>query len=294
MNLRIPTIHAVQSILVQTVLLLGFSDCILAQETKSDAEDKATQRWLEFYRVVASEYEVIAPDVSEKPLEPSPEPLYTFFYPSHFRKPHGAFYVWTWEKRPYAVGCLWSQLEQNGRRTLVHELHSLSTNELTGTWLNRFQWRPTAAGLEFGDVPNTAPPGTTGSLQKTQLRAIARRFEGTSHREEDRPLKILPHPLYEYEIKGNENRRGALFGLFDERDAEILVLIEAQSKDDALRWMFAPVRFSDAPITLRCSEVVVWDQPAKGYSDSTKPYYSPRPTQYDTNLNDVVLPRDRK
>jgi hypothetical protein len=284
----------------QLAFVLLFANSSLAQESKSDTESKETKRWMEFYRVVASEYELKAPSISDMQLDSSSEPLFTFYYPSHFRKPHGAFYVWTHQKRPHVVGCLWSQLEQDGRRTLVHELHSLSTSTVIGTWQNKFQWKPDSAGLEFLSVPDVGPAPISSASQKTQLRAIARRFSGTSHREEDRRLTILPHPLYQYEIQDAQDsptgdvRNGALFGLFDERDAEILILIEAQLHETELQWMVAPVRFSDAPISLKCSDVDFWKQPALGYDDSTKPYYSPRPTMYNASLNEVVLPTDRK
>lgn len=260
-----------------------------AQRDDRGLDDESIARWKSFYQIVANDYSMAADGVD---LVVSPEPVFNFVYPYQFRKAHGSFFVWTHHRRPYAVGCMWSQLERSGRRTLVHEFHSLSRRPLTATWRDRVKWTPSSSGIEFHDVKDAPRVADTAALRRIQMRSLARQFDGFTHREKARPLRVLSQALYAYESPQLDIPSGGLFALLDEQDVEIILWLEAQAKDETLVWRYAPVPFSEAELTLRHDGLEVWTDPGRGYADPTMPFYSPRPSRHQPDLSDVQLPGD--
>jgi hypothetical protein len=119
-----------------------------------------------------------------------------------------------------------------------------------------------------------------------QLRSIAKPFDGFTHREQIRSLILFPQPLYKYQDPDSGILAGAVFGLFDGRDAEIILMIEARQNGDQRQWAYAAVPFSEGELSMRYDGKEIWSATARGYSDSTQAFYSPRPAQHDPALED--------
>ncbi len=276
------------------VILLSFvlqsADGICQDAEQEGWDDAAYARWQSYYRQIASQYEIVAVEAGKDKLTVTDQPVFSYKYAQQFRKSHGAFYVWSSGQRPYVVGCLWSQLEPWGKRTVVHELHSLSPGKITATWKDAVSWEPVSSTIEFKAVPDTKAPSEQADKLESEMRTVAKKFDGTTHREQDRQLILLPKPLYEYRSEQAGILCGGLFGLFDGRDAEIFVLIEAQQANHVREWKYAVAPFSEAPLTLRHAKQVVWTAPKRVYDDPTQPFFAPRPAQHAPDLKDVILP----
>lgn len=245
-------------------------------------DETGYKRWLDFYERVARHYSIKLKN-SGKELEVTPEPVFSYQYPEQFYRTHGSIFIWSHQGRPQVVGCIRSQLERSGVRTLVHELLTLSSRPLIGQWRESIRWIPGKSPIEFKPIPGAEHPASTPAARLAQRGFLIQQFDGTSHRETERPLTPFPQPLYEYE-EGTSS--GGVYGLFDERDAEIILLLESRVVDGEPTWTYAAAPFSEAELTLRHEDEVVWNEPERPYLDPTKPFYSPRPSRHDPQLLD--------
>jgi hypothetical protein len=98
------------------------------------------------------------------------------------------------------------------------------------------------------------PPATTPARRLLQAKQLASNFSATSRRDDrDWELRLLPRPLYRYELpKNNESDLldGVVFGLVQGTDLEIVLLLEAVNGITP-SWRWAPARMSDLPLSLQ-------------------------------------------
>jgi hypothetical protein len=87
--------------------------------------DKAQfQRWQEYYRRVAAEYELEQGKDRPMPLKLRPEPVLSYANPAGRGRGHGAMFVWTRDVRSEVLGAIWSR-QPGEQRYVIHEMHSL-------------------------------------------------------------------------------------------------------------------------------------------------------------------------
>jgi len=191
------------------------------------------------------------------------------------------------------VGVVFSQLELNAPiRTVITELHSLAPGGLSGDWGDETKWRVEAGDIEYQTIEDAPAPADVAPLRRAQMRVIAQRFSGTTFREKPMPLEVLRQPLLTYESPELSVLTGGLFGLFDERDIEIVLQIEARIEDGEATWVYLPVRLSDKELEMRYQNQRVWSDPRRGYLDPSSPFFAPRIEQHDPELKDVELGDD--
>jgi len=129
-------------------------------------------------------------------------------------------------------------------------------------------WAPESAGVEFHDVPNGPPPAETPVLRLAQMKSLGARFTATltgwkDDESEKEPLRLLPRPLYRYDIKAATDthanlRDGALFAFVQGTDPEALLLVEDVVLDDRPRWQYAFARATSGGLEARLGDKLVW------------------------------------
>ena len=174
----------------------------------------------------------------------------------------GEVYVWTYRGRPEVIGSMFSHPTPDGRRTVCHELHSLSSAVLVADRLASEQWVPQAPGLDLKPVEGAPKPAGNPGLRLAQIRALAREFSGRSLSNEGQAweLRLLPRPLYRYESSDPVVLDGALFALVSSAgtDPEIILLLEARVGQSGPQWLYGAARFSDMSLWLSHKNHEVW------------------------------------
>lgn len=171
----------------------------------------------------------------------------------------GDVFVWTHEGQPQIVGCVLSGPIGNSR-LCFHEFHSLAEGPLTQVdLLTNRRWQP-EAGLARTPVKDAPPPAETAAGRLAQMRQLCRDF--TAHMEADGSweLRHLPQPLFRYGEKDAEVVDGALFAYVWTKgtDPELILMLECRQSAGGLAWHYAPVRFSNRPLSLEHSGQEVW------------------------------------
>ena len=256
------------------------------------ADKESIKRWMKYYKQIAGEYDIRLEDHPNDKLKPSAQAIHSYMYEADKDKRHGAFFVWTQHGRPEAIGSIWSCLSPNSQtqRTVVHELHSLSLNRLTGKWKKEVLWTPQEAGARFMEIPKSTPPAKLVGLRLAQMRSMAREFKGYVFHGRKVPLRLMPQPLYRYESTKSHVLDGAIFGLFDGWDPEILLLIEARQTEGKTEWLIAPVPFTGTPLALEFAGSSFWEKPRASYLDRTSVFYAPRVEIVDAQLKTKTEP----
>ncbi len=280
-------------------LMAGFLSLALLQTgpeasaEKTDAEKALLKKWMEFYTQEASQYEISLNADKQIKLEFQPKIILKYTNPARGRRQHGAFYVWTYDGRPEAVGTMWTVLDRidTTKRNLAHEFHSLSLSPLISKRPQRIGkrgvvplWSPQGPGIKLEKVSNTDAPAKTMSGRLIQMRRIARDFSAVSiHPDEnnERELRLLPQPLYCYKSDSAKVVDGALFTFVMGTDPELLLLIENRIVNGKPHWHFAAARYSHIPLKLRRGGRIVWE------CEEAEPYVGRNPYFVYWNVSQV-------
>ena len=177
--------------------------------------------------------------------------------------------------RPLAAACLYPW---DGR--LIHDLQSLSRGKIVARKGGTLVWQPQEAGVKFAPIPGAPPPEGSPLARLRQMKTLAEQFQSamlgwkadSTDREE---LRMLPRPLYRYEIKEGQVVDGAVFAFVMGTDPESLLLIEAVKGDDGkANWQFAFARRTSGELEGRHQDKVVW------HADRYPPTGNPTLTNY--------------
>ena len=129
-------------------------------------------------------------------------------------------------------------------------------------------WSPSSAGVEFRKIPGAKAPAATPAARLREMKLLAERFEGTmtgwnAAATDRETLRLLPRPLYRYEIMRNEDDKvtpvdGALFAFAMGTDPEIVLLLEATGTGESATWEYACVRATSGGLEMRLDGAIVW------------------------------------
>jgi hypothetical protein len=172
--------------------------------------------------------------------------------------------IWAHNGRPEALASIFPW-----EGYLCHEFGSLSRRtKLVARDKNGVVWSPNVAGVEFKNVPDAPPPADTPVARLRQMKAMAERFKATmtgwkgdnSDREE---LRLLPRPLYRYELKEAKEASphlldGALFAFVMGTDPEVVMVLEAVGAADQVVWQYAFARATSGGLETKLDGNVVW------------------------------------
>src|SRR5947209_8342583 len=213
----------------------------------------------------ASEFSITVETGSKtkKELALQKEPCFEWTNPTRQGLQQGVVFLWLWEGRPSALGCIFSQPHDKPvGRQVIHEMHALDVEKLIVTRPNtRNEWKPQAglARKELGEAP---VPAATPGARLLQMRRLAQEFTGHEIDSEGKrwELRLLPAPLYRYPAAKTGVLDGALFTLVSNAgtDPEVLLLLEAREEAGKTRWEYACGRFSDRSLYVQRKEKEVW------------------------------------
>jgi hypothetical protein len=207
-------------------------------------------------------YELLPSAEARTPL--TPQVGMRWINASRGREAQDYLLLWVHDGRPVAAASVFPF-----GRDLCHELCSLSRQaELVARDRSGTVWAPQSAGVKFQDVPDCPAPAGTPELRLTQMKSLGARFSATltgwKDDESDREvLRLLPRPLYRYDIKAAAEthpdlRDGALFAFVQGTDPEVLLMIEEVVLDDRPRWQYAFARATSGALEARLGEQLVW------------------------------------
>lgn len=220
----------------------------------------------------ASTYDLKLQDRARSPLTLMPQPIMKWSNPARNNE-DGAVFLWLKDGRPEVIGSLFTYKIKRVRTK--HELHSLATVPLKGTYQGTAVWNAPAAGVVFAAVPGASEPAETSRQRLVQLKALAREFTAklTDKNQQATELRLLPQPLHRYEPTSGDVRDGAIFSFAIGTDPEALLLLELRRTGDVWRWEYAFARF-------HFDEITAWHQGKQVY------YVERDGTQLNTNLGD--------
>jgi hypothetical protein len=251
---------------VTTVLILAFCGAGRQEANRPQSNQAATsksQRLLELHKNDAASFSFFRDAERTQKLTFKREPVYRWTNPARSGGQAGEVLVWTYRGRPEVVGTVFSHPRSDGRRTVNHELHSLSLAVLVVDRKASEQWVPRAPGVDLKPVEGAPKPAGTATLRLAQMRSLAREFNGRSESRdgESWELRLLPQPLYRYESTDPDVLDGALFALVSTAgtDPEIILLLEARTAPSGPAWFFAAARFSDMSLWLKHKGHEVWN-----------------------------------
>jgi len=88
-------------------------------------------------------------------------------------------------------------------------------------------------------------------------------------------LRLLPRPLYDYELRPTDSALGgALFVFCEGTDPEVLLMLETRQTEDGPRWQFALAAFSNYELHGSLAGKEVWSVPKRGRPPKTSPRWA--------------------
>jgi hypothetical protein len=172
--------------------------------------------------------------------------------------------IWPHNGRPVAMASIYPW---QGKMT--HEFDSLSReNKLIARDKDRVIWSPETAGVEFKDMPKAPSPAKTAPERLRQMKAIAERMKATmtgwqADNSDQEVLRLLPRPLYRYELKNAKDPDpnlldGALFAYVLGTDPEVVLVLEAIGTAEKAEWKYAFARATSGGLEVKLDDAVVW------------------------------------
>lgn len=259
--------------------------CLLLPAGPARAADdppagKADAKLLALHRDEARRWEIFVDAARTEKAELVPEPVYRWTNASRANGQSGAMFVWTYQKRPIAIGGVFSNPEGD-RRVIMHEFHALGPLQIYARLRGSEQeWLPSAA-VPMLPLPESPSPEPTARRRELQARNLARSF--TARTIDDLggrwQLRLLPHPLYQYPTDEGQGPppEGFIFAFVSDAgtDPEIILVLEPAKEGNNEVWRYRTVRMSISSLYVDFKGKEIWtslrDDPkgALGNADNT-------------------------
>jgi hypothetical protein len=238
-----------------------------ADTTVTDKKEK-----IDFYRDRLREHRLFVDDRRDKPCEMVEAPLMRFDNPVS-RIGDGLIFIWTDAGRPVAAMKSYYNMPPNTwGRTFV----SLATRPMELRAADQPLWTPRAAGVSFKFLQDVPAPADKPAMRLIQMRDIAKQFQVVDHwgikNPTDWQLRVLPTPLYRYQVPGEEVVDGALFG-YALSGPEALLLLEARQSKTGREWHYAAARCTRFGITFSWKDQKVAEFPRLDAWPVTETYF---------------------
>ncbi len=232
-----------------------------ADETAETAADEQQTKIKELLERAVNWYDVL-PEAAAKDRLP---PQIVMRWQNAVRVQTGAalLAVWTDHGRPAAMASIF-QWDSD----ICHEFGSLSrSNLLVARNKTAVVWSPKKSGVDFRDVPEAPAPAENPAARLRQMKALAERFTAQlperSAGAKNEVLRLLPTPLYRYDLKDSKGadpalRDGGMFALVMGTDPEVILLLEAVERDEKVVWQYAFARATGFAAEANLGKDVVW------------------------------------
>lgn len=261
--------------------MLGFAGLwftlVLAQASPREDDTELVQRWRLACQQQAELYTLGFKDASKPRFQRVKSPIFSHATPARGND-IGSVFLWVDEaQRPMMVADIfaWS-LNNDPKRQVVHECHSLAPEALEVRIGDRQPWKPEKPGLTWTSLPEAPKPAAMKSQRWRQARDLAQQFSANSVDNQGGrwELRVLPQPAYQYEAQtGSSRQTGAMFAVCQGTDPELWVLLEARSDGDADRWYFACASFTDYELKVRWNDQDIWSCPKYIHGTNNAEHY---------------------
>jgi hypothetical protein len=95
-----------------------------------------------------------------------------------------------------------------------HDFLSLSSSKLVAEYNGRTIWQSQKAGIEFATFATAPQPADSTAKRLSQMKELARRFScRLSNGGDGEELRLLPRPIYRYQVDRADLMDGALFAV---------------------------------------------------------------------------------
>ncbi len=199
----------------------------------------------------------------------------------------GDIFLWTEQGRPALVGQVFRLKNVEGGLWL-HEFQSLSSEPFTLRRAGKEVWSPKTEGVEWRTLKTDLVPAELERVRLTQFKQLARDFTGVEQTpgiSDGQDLKnfgltLKPREAYRYQSKSHDILDGIVFWYTQEEntDPELLLLIEAVSKEKVNSWRYALARLSCWPMQVDHKGIRIADLPNLLHKTSkSDPYHIWRP-----------------
>ena len=263
-------------------VIMGLVIGALCRDARADEEPaEELSGWQRLFREHAAGYRFELGEKNEAEVKLVAKPVLQWSQPVRGGA-DGAVFVWTQAGRPVAIGTLFIWPTDDGRQGVAHELHSLSTSPFVAIWRDR-KWTPPRDSVAWKPLPAMRAAAATAEQRLRQMRDAARQFqaESTDKKDQKWDLRLLPRPIYRYELVGadappegdREVSDGALFGFVEGTDLEIVLAIQARKAAKGRQWEYALARMSDFRLKVSRDEKVVWEVAPTGFDNPRVAYY---------------------
>lgn len=174
----------------------------------------------------------------------------------------GFVFIWIDRGRPVVLmKSYYNSQRASWGRTYV----SLANKPIEMRQREQSRWTPKEPGVSFQPIKNAAPPAGSARGRLKQMRELAARFRVVDRwglvDPTDWQLRLLPAPLYRYEVPDEHVVDGALFGYVLSGSPEAVVLLEAKEITSGLEWHFAVSRATRFGITIWLDEEKIAEYP---------------------------------
>jgi hypothetical protein len=251
------------------VVFVGMSVCMLASRparsedaASNAAADERLQEVKELIEQSVEWYEVLPEAEAKATLRPQ----VVLRWRNAERTNTGAavLAIWTDHGRPEVMATIFQN--ENG---ICHEFGSLSrSKKIVIRDKTRVVWSPEKAGVEFRDLPDAPAPAGDRAARLRQMKSLAERFTArlpkpTVGDGSPEVLRLLPRPLYRYDVKDVKDssqplRDGGMFAFVMGTDPEVVLLLEAVEREGKAVWQYACARATTYAVEASLGDQVVW------------------------------------
>jgi len=250
-------------VLLGMSLALGRGGQLPADEAKKTAGDPQQAKIKELLEQAVNWYAIL-PEAGAK-VSLCPQIVQRWQNPVRIETGAGLLVIWTDQGRPEAMARIfvWDG-------DICHEFGSLSRkNKLVARDERVVVWSPAKPGVDFREVPDAPDPADSPAARLRQMKAIAERVtarlleRNSGGRHE--VLRLLPRPLYRYEVKEAQEADpslvdGGMFAFAMGTDPEVVLLLEASGHEDDAVWKYAFTRATGWTADASFGKEVVWTE----------------------------------
>lgn len=218
---------------------------------------KARRERLEFMKATLDRVVLETTDDPPRRMIATEHPVLRYTNPVASAHGDGATFLWLEGPHPAAAVSL--SFRDSGDQWW--ELTSLSDQPLQATRDGARVWAPRTANRKFDRLPDAPAPAESPTARLTQFRALARRFQVESARENQwQTDRLLSQPLLRWSDAEHGVVDGALFGFSEGTDPVLLMTLEVRSDAGTgeNHWHYLLGRMTSWPMRVKFDDREIW------------------------------------
>ncbi|MCX7420242.1 MAG: hypothetical protein NT013_11970 [Planctomycetia bacterium] len=243
--------------------------------SSGDTSSPANKEKLDFYRKRHREYRLFVEGRDDNPCEFHEDPLVRWDNPIS-KNADDMMFLWTDRGRPVvATNGFFNFPTQIWGRVFV----SLTDRPIEMRHGDQPFWKPRLQGSPFKPLNDAKPPSDKASTRLVQMRNIAKEFQVICNwggkDKSDWQMRLLPTPLYRYQVHEEGVVEGAMFG-YVQAGPEAVLLLEARQTAAGLEWHYKVSRCTTYRIRFARHEAMIAEFPFLDEWVKTDPFYPTR------------------